>query len=36
VVADDSVMSLRGSLSAAASVSLEEVFLSLTGRSLRD
>ena len=35
VVADDSVMSLRGSLSAA-SVSLEEVFLSLTGRSLRD
>ena len=35
VVADDSVRSLRGSLSAA-SVSLEEVFLSLTGRSLRD
>ncbi len=36
VVADDSVISLRGSLSASASVSLEEVFLSLTGRSLRD
>lgn len=36
VVADDSVGSLRGSLTAAASVSLEEVFLSLTGRSLRD
>ena len=36
VVADDSVISLRGSLSASASVSLEEVFLSLTGRRLRD
>ncbi len=36
VVADDSVTSLRGSLPAAAAVSLEEVFLSLTGRSLRD
>jgi ABC-2 type transport system ATP-binding protein len=35
VVADDSVDRLRGSLSAA-NVSLEEVFLSLTGRSLRD
>jgi len=36
VVADDSVISLRGRLSSSASVSLEEVFLSLTGRSLRD
>ena len=36
VVADDSVLGLRGSGPAAASVSLEEVFLSLTGRSLRD
>jgi len=35
VVANDSVSRLRGSLSAS-SVSLEEVFLSLTGRSLRD
>jgi ABC-2 type transport system ATP-binding protein len=35
VVADDSVDRLRGSLSAT-NVSLEEVFLSLTGRSLRD
>jgi len=36
VVADDAVARLRGSLSDTTSVSLEEVFLSLTGRSLRD
>jgi ABC-2 type transport system ATP-binding protein len=36
VVADDSVTRLRSSLSATDRVSLEEVFLSLTGRSLRD
>ena len=36
VVADDTVDRLQGSVSATASVSLEEVFLSLTGRSLRD
>jgi ABC-2 type transport system ATP-binding protein len=36
VIANDSVAGLRGSLSATASVSLEEVFLSMTGRSLRD
>ena len=36
VIADGPVDQLRHSLSAAASVSLEEVFLSLTGRSLRD
>ena len=36
VVADDSVTRLRHSLSATDRVSLEEVFLSLTGRSLRD
>jgi ABC-2 type transport system ATP-binding protein len=36
VIANDSVQQLRGTLSASASVSLEEVFLSLTGRSLRD
>ena len=36
VIANDSVDRLRASLSATASVSLEEVFLSLTGRSLRD
>jgi ABC-2 type transport system ATP-binding protein len=36
VIADGPVDQLRSSLSAAASVSLEEVFLSLTGRSLRD
>ena len=36
VVANDSVPGLRGSVPAAASLSLEEVFLSLTGRSLRD
>ena len=36
VVADDTVDRLQGRVSATASVSLEEVFLSLTGRSLRD
>jgi ABC-2 type transport system ATP-binding protein len=36
VIANESVDRLRGSLSPTASVSLEEVFLSLTGRSLRD
>ena len=36
VVADDSVERLRASLATAGTVSLEEVFLSLTGRSLRD
>jgi ABC-2 type transport system ATP-binding protein len=36
VVANDSVQRLRTSVSATASVSLEEVFLSLTGKSLRD
>ena len=36
VIANESVAQLRGRGSAAASASLEEVFLSLTGRSLRD
>jgi ABC-2 type transport system ATP-binding protein len=36
VVANDSVAQLRASQSAAGSVSLEDVFLSLTGRTLRD
>jgi ABC-2 type transport system ATP-binding protein len=36
VVADDSIEHLRGNLSTAPGVSLEQVFLSLTGRSLRD
>jgi ABC-2 type transport system ATP-binding protein len=36
VVADDSVVGLRGSRSASGGASLEDVFLSLTGRSLRD
>jgi len=36
VVADDSVERLRASLATAGTASLEEVFLSLTGRSLRD
>jgi ABC-2 type transport system ATP-binding protein len=36
VIANDAVDRLRGGVSATASVSLEEVFLSLTGRSLRD
>ena len=36
VIANESVAQLRGRASATASASLEEVFLSLTGRSLRD
>ena len=36
VIANESVAQLRGSQSAAGNVSLEEVFLSLTGRTLRD
>src|SRR5215210_5960822 len=36
VIADDTLAELRGRGAATASASLEEVFLSLTGRSLRD